>query len=528
MDNESLNIAGEGADWRQGYRSDIEYLHMFHTFLNPDQLLLTCVLQGMRPPADVVATGPAGRKLAYCDLGSGQGVTVNVMAARDPHGHYVGIDYNPAQIGNARSFAESAGIDNIEYIEDSFANLDRHDLPEFDVIVMHGIISWVKPEIMERIIAFLRTRLKAGGLFLITYNCAVGCSSDRVLRQLLVAAQRDMPGAKRDRMVTAIRNVSAWADTGMAYFRLNGGSLNRLQRMDKMDPIGLFHEYFGAQWTPFFFHEVAAQMDSAKLSFLGATNMASNRIDFCIPGEAKDQFLKLRNVADQELFKDALVNQGYRCDLFIKGGRPLTLKQQIKTLESLRFMLAKARKECLLDKVNLPGIVVTVAADPYDKFLDALAKGPQSGTALRALLDEGPEADRSFIAVMQGLFAFGYIVLTVDPGMESVIAGRLKGFDRTVRGIVDQNQDLFLLGAARTGLAHILTSFDYFFVWADRDKKPGDRLERVWELIKASGRHVLMDGNPVKGKKEALKILKQCEQHYDKVVVPLLKAGGAI
>ena len=113
MDNESLNIAGEGADWRQGYRSDIEYLHMFHNFLNPDQLLLTCVLLGMRPPADVVATGPAGRKLAYCDLGSGQGVTVNVMAARDPPGHYVGIDYNPAQIRNARGFPASAGPGNL-------------------------------------------------------------------------------------------------------------------------------------------------------------------------------------------------------------------------------------------------------------------------------------------------------------------------------------------------------------------------------------------------------------------------------
>ena len=134
MDNASLNIAGEGTDWRQGYRSDIEYLHMFHNFLNPDQLLLTCVLLGMRPPADVVATGPAGRKLAYCDLGSGQGVTVNVMAARDPHGHYVGIDSNPAQIGNARGFAESDGIDTIHFIEDSFANLDSHDLPEFTAI----------------------------------------------------------------------------------------------------------------------------------------------------------------------------------------------------------------------------------------------------------------------------------------------------------------------------------------------------------------------------------------------------------
>ena len=110
-------------------------------------LLLTCVLQGMQPPAEVVATGPAARQLAYCDLGSGQGITVNLMAARDPHGRYFGIDYNPAQIGNARTFADAAGLDNIEFIEDSFGNLDKHDLPDFDIVCIHGIISWVKPEI---------------------------------------------------------------------------------------------------------------------------------------------------------------------------------------------------------------------------------------------------------------------------------------------------------------------------------------------------------------------------------------------
>ena len=125
MNKENLEIAGEGADRRQGYRTEIEYTHGFYPFLNPDQLLLSCVLQGMRPPADVVATGSAGRKLAYCDLGSGLGLSVNVMAARDPHGQYFGVDYNPAQIENARSFAESAGIDNIEFIEDSFGNLGK-------------------------------------------------------------------------------------------------------------------------------------------------------------------------------------------------------------------------------------------------------------------------------------------------------------------------------------------------------------------------------------------------------------------
>ena len=250
MNKANLEIAGEGADWRQGYRTDIEYTHGFYPFLNPDQLLLSCVLLGMRPPADVVATGAAGRKLAYCDLGSGLGLSVNVMAARDPHGQYFGVDYNPAHIENARSFAESAGIDNIEFIEDSFGNLDKRDLPDFDVIVVHGIMSWVNTDIHEQIVAFLRTRLKAGGVCFISYNCTVGRGADQALRHMLIAAQQGVTGTPQQRVAAAIRDVSAWADTGMAYFRLNGASLNRLQAMEKNDPIYLFHEYFGAEWTP--------------------------------------------------------------------------------------------------------------------------------------------------------------------------------------------------------------------------------------------------------------------------------------
>jgi len=522
MNQEAQSVAELGADWRQGYRTDIEYTHGFYPFQNPDKLLLTCLLLGMRPPADVVATGPSGRKLAYCDLGSGQGVTVNVMAARDPHGHYVGIDYNPAQISNARVFAEAAGLDNVEFIEESFGNLDQHDLPDFDVVCIHGIISWVNPEIRAQIIEFLRTKLKAGGICLITYNCAVGRSADQALRQFLIAAQRDVPGAPQARAAAAVQEVAAWAELNPAYFRLNVGSGNRLQGMGQADPIYLFHEYFGEEWTPFFFHEIAAQMDEAKLSFVGSIDMAFNRRDLCIPDNAMHHFLKLRTVEDQELFKDCWVNQSFRRDLFIKGGRRLTPKEQVQALRPLRFMLKKPREKCGLSRVKVGGIMVSLPADPYDNLLDALAKGPQTGAALRALLDEGAAADGTFVNAIQGLFALDYIDLTVDPDMESAIAERLEGFDRAVSEIVDQNQDMFLMGAPRTGLAVQLTPFDYFFARADREN-PGKRLETAWELIKASGRNVLNEGKAVKEKKQALRILKNFEDHYEKSVVPILE-----
>ena len=151
------------------------------------------------------------------------------------------------------------------------------------------------------------------------------------------------------------------------------------KRWAKEIPPISFHEYFGAVWTPFFFHEIAAQMDEAKLSFVGSIDMASNRSDLCIPDQAMQHFRKLQTLEDQELFKDCLVNRVFRRDLFIKGERRLTLKEQVQALQSLQFMLTKAREECGLNKVELDGVMATMPSDPYDKLLDALAVGSANG-----------------------------------------------------------------------------------------------------------------------------------------------------
>jgi tRNA G46 methylase TrmB len=95
---------------------EFEYTFGFFPFLRPQSLMLTCALQGIRPPLDVAAEAPRG--LTYCELGCGQGVTLNVLAAADEAGRYIGIDYNPSHIANARMFAENAGLKNVEFIED--------------------------------------------------------------------------------------------------------------------------------------------------------------------------------------------------------------------------------------------------------------------------------------------------------------------------------------------------------------------------------------------------------------------------
>ena len=82
-----------------GYRTDLTYTFGLHQSLNPDEIFLKLLLLGLNPPKSFLLDGDSDdRCLSYCELGSGQGITLNFLAARDPGGHYVGIDYNSSQI----------------------------------------------------------------------------------------------------------------------------------------------------------------------------------------------------------------------------------------------------------------------------------------------------------------------------------------------------------------------------------------------------------------------------------------------
>ena len=96
------------SDWTHGYRTDLEYTFGVYTFLNPDLLLLSAVMRGVKPSTSILSGGAEDtRGLVYCDLGCGQGMTTNLMAARDPGGKYFGIDYNEAMIANARHWQKT-------------------------------------------------------------------------------------------------------------------------------------------------------------------------------------------------------------------------------------------------------------------------------------------------------------------------------------------------------------------------------------------------------------------------------------
>src|SRR3546814_8639180 len=100
-------------------------------------------------------------------------------------GQFFGTDFNPSQAADAAQ-GERAGGKALRIFDDSFEDFARRDdLPQFDIIALHGIWSWVSQEARQAIVDTVRDRLKPGGILYISYNCKPGWAPIEPLRHLL-------------------------------------------------------------------------------------------------------------------------------------------------------------------------------------------------------------------------------------------------------------------------------------------------------------------------------------------------------
>lgn len=104
---------------------------------------------GLRPGEDVV------------DLGCGAGIDT-LLAAMDisPGGEATGVDMLPSMTARARSFAEEAGLHNVEFLEGEMEDLPLGDASA-DVVISNGTINLCARK--SRVLAEAFRVLRPGG-----------------------------------------------------------------------------------------------------------------------------------------------------------------------------------------------------------------------------------------------------------------------------------------------------------------------------------------------------------------------------
>ena len=503
------------AHWTQGYVSEITYPHAYIAELNPLRLQLPFLAAGLAVPQIRTA----------CDLGFGQGLSVNIHAAASGV-QWHGNDFIAEQAANACRLAAESGAD-LHLTDESFADFfARDDLPDFDFIGMHGVWSWVSADNRALIVDFIRRKLRVGGVVYVGYNTQPGWAATVPLRELMSyyvqhIAPQDQP--LPNRIQGALAFVEQLLSTDPAFARANPSIAPLVASLREQDPHYLAHEYFNSTWQPMSFAEMEQMLAPAKLGYACSAHHDLDRLNL----SAQQQAL-LRGITDpvlRESARDFCMNQQFRKDYWVKGARRLNAVEHAAALRALKVVL-------LTPPVGIAHAVLT----PQGEIgLDQALYGPLLG----ALADHMPKtlgqleqalAGTSFgmagiVEAMSLLCANGDAAVAQDDAMVAAVKLQVDRLNMHLLARSLESSEISHLACPLPGGAVALNRLEQMFLcaWLAAPGSADSLAPQVWDVLKPQGKRLLHDGQPLLGDAANLAELGRLAQEFVAKHLPLLR-----
>lgn len=508
--------------WSTGYVTDVEYIFGYFAELHPGLLRVACLLAGLAP-------APAG-PLRYLELGYGQGVSLNIHAAALP-GEFWGTDFSPGQATFARTMARASGAD-VTVLDDSFADLAaRPDLPEFDVIVLHGIWTYVTDEDHRTIVDLVRRKLRLGGVLYMSYNCRPGWAQSEPLRDLLsLHARFASVGAAStaNNVEGALRFCQQIADSGAIYFKVNPDASERLRKLAGQDRAYLAHEYFNRNWTLMTFAQVMAQLEPAKLTYVCSAGLLEEVEALTIPGEGRRLLAGIPHQVLRESVRDYMMNRQFRRDIYVKGPQRLTATERADLLKAQPFVLIRHPAEIPMTVTGMLG-EAKVDEAIYRPVLEALAEDNHAPKTLGELhahprLQALPFAQ--LVQVMVVLLGAAHVFPAQSPTPEA--QERCAALNRFLCDRARDDGEITWLVSPILGAGLPVTRMQQLFLRAIGRGRVSleDQASDVWDTLTAAGQGFVESGRPLeKSQANMAELVRQIAEFRDRRL-PILKALG--
>ncbi|WAJ29952.1 methyltransferase regulatory domain-containing protein [Antarcticirhabdus aurantiaca] len=507
-------------DWTQGYVADLGYTHGFYRELTPTMLSFVALAAGQ---ASLDATTP----FRFCELGCGQGVSMNVLAAANPHAEFYATDFNPSQVAGARALAAEAGLTNLSFFDTPFAAFaNEPGLPvEFDVIALHGIYSWVGAENRQAIVDFIARKLKVGGLVYVSYNALPGWSGSAPLRQLMYLHGKATGGPTGGRLEPALAFAERLINANAAFFRVNPGLKERFERLKGQPRNYLAHEYFNDAWSLFYHSDVAADLSAAKLTFLGSAALLEGVDGINLTEEQRTILAETQDPTQREVLKDYMFNQQFRRDVFVKGPLPVPPRIAREAWLAQRFALSTPRPDVTLTVRGALGDA-NLQADVYNPIIEALADGPKTLQALVA--DKAIDALGSarIIEALTVLIGAGHVQPCLPTKDEGKRAKSTRAFNAAVCERARDNADLSYLASPVTGGGITVDRIQQLFLLAisQNAKQPDDWAKFAWTALSTAGQRMVKDGKTLATPEENVAELAARASTFAEKTLPVLKS----
>ena len=504
--------------WSEGYVSDIGYTHGYYLELNPHLIRLNSLDKFIELPDNQTA----------CELGFGQGLSVNIHAAASTTQWY-GTDFNPSQASYAQELAE-ASQSGAKLYDNSFEEFaHRTDLPDFDFIALHGIWSWINDENRSIIVDFIRRKLKVGGVLYVSYNTMPAWSAFAPIRDLMTQ-HADVIGSQGSGIINRIDGAIVFASnliaTNPAYARANPQIAERIEKLKGQNRNYLAHEYFNRDWHPMLFSQMAQWLEPAKVQFGCSANLLDHVDQINLTPEQQTFLAELPDMMFRESVRDFMVNQQFRKDYWVKGVRKLTPLKRLELLRDQRFILLKPASEVALKMTTIMG-EITLNETIYNAFLSALDgyKIKSIGQLEKELKGKGVELPSILQAViiLQGK---GDLIGVQD---EDVTSKARKSAERLNTHLIEQardSADVTYLASPVTGGGIPINRFQQLFIAAHKlgRKQPRELADHVWSLLSIQGQRLLKEGKTIEDAEENITELTAQAQAFVDKQIPILKA----
>jgi methyltransferase-like protein/2-polyprenyl-3-methyl-5-hydroxy-6-metoxy-1,4-benzoquinol methylase len=268
---------------------------------HPDRLATVAALFGMRP-----APVPRCRVL---ELGCADGGNLIPMAAALPQSQFVGIDLSARQIADGQAMLAGLNLENISLEHRGILDVGQ-SLGKFDYIIVHGVYSWVPPQVQDKILRICREQLNPQGVAFISYNTYPGWHLRGTVREMIQHHTRDCK-APADR-IRAARELLALLARGARQSNANWVLLPELVLLGKLPDTYLMHEHLEEFNEPLYFHQFARRAAARGLQYLGEAHFSA-----MVPGNFSPELEGAlrgisRDLIDLEQYMDFLRNRPFR------------------------------------------------------------------------------------------------------------------------------------------------------------------------------------------------------------------------
>jgi hypothetical protein len=268
-------------------------------------------------------------------------MSTNLLAASNPAAEFVGIDFMPVHVANARHVARQGGITNVQFHELSFAEACDKPFEPFDYIVAHGIYSWVPAEARASLVRFLQKNLAAGGMVYLSYNAFPGWTAIAPIRKVVYEYADTLKGGSADRVMAGFKFAATLLDYKAGALLANPEAKQQVERASSQTPNYLAQEFLNDSWFPFYVTDVIREMASAKLTYVASATAAENDLRYLVSEEVAKLIREQPTEELRQLVKDIAINAKFRRDIYTRGGRKLSGTAQREKLGEQYFALSK-------------------------------------------------------------------------------------------------------------------------------------------------------------------------------------------